>query len=148
MQGVLAPEIGSTWALLGAVRQYGAGTALRAGLVGIGCYLGSAFEPVYLQLATAILFPPYAVLTAALFFAPVRQWWIYLLASALGNYIPHRQGAPASWVLLTEAANYARALLAAGGMRYLVPDGPRFDNLRGVATFLVFAVTQRHPIGV
>jgi len=30
-----------------------------------------------------LLSPPYAVLTAALLFLPVRQWWIYRLASAM-----------------------------------------------------------------
>jgi two-component system sensor histidine kinase UhpB len=115
-------------------------TVLKAVCVGIGCYLGSAFEPVYPQLDTAILFPPYAVLAAALILSPVRNWWIYLLASALGNYLPHRQGAPASWVLLTEIANFTRALLAAGCLRYLIPKGPRLDTLQGAVAFLIFAV--------
>jgi PAS domain S-box-containing protein len=136
----LAPEIGSTWALLGAVRQYGAGTALKAALVGICCYLGSLSELVYPEIGTAILFPPYAVLTAALLFSPLRQWWIYLLASALGNYFPHRENSPASFVLLCEGANFSRALLAAAGIRYLSPDGPRLDTLWGVTTFFVCAV--------
>jgi two-component system sensor histidine kinase UhpB len=140
MQEVMRTEKGPSWGLLSVVRRVGAFTALKAGLVGVGCYLGSALEAVYPELATAILFPPYAILTAALFFAPVRHWWIYLLASALGNFLPHRQGAPASWVLLTEAANFTRALVAAGGMRLLVPEGPRLDTLRSVATFIVFAV--------
>jgi two-component system sensor histidine kinase UhpB len=126
--------------LLHGLRRLGASTALKAVLVFIGCFLGSALEPVYPQLGAAILFPPYAVLAAALFFAPMRHWWIYLLASALGNYVPHRQGAPVSWVLLTESANFTRALLAAGGMRYLLPGRPRLDTLLGVVTFLGCAV--------
>jgi signal transduction histidine kinase len=128
------------WSLLRGNETHGAGTALKAVSVCICCYLGSRFEPVDPQLRTAILFPPYAVLTAALLFSPARDWWIYLLASALGNYLPHRQSAPASWVILTEIANFTRAMLAAGGIRYLMPNGPRFDNLRGVVTFLSYAV--------
>jgi two-component system sensor histidine kinase UhpB len=70
----------------------------------------------------------------------VRQWWIYLLASALGNYLPHRENSPASFVLLCEGANFCRALLTAVGMRYFSPDGPRLDTFLGVAAFLVCAV--------
>jgi PAS domain S-box-containing protein len=106
------------------------------------CFLGSAFDAavVFPEIGTAILFPPYAILTVALLFSPVRHWWIYLLASALGNYLPHRYASPPSWVLLAETANFTRALLAAGAMRYLVTDGPRIDTFGGVATFLAFAV--------
>jgi PAS domain S-box-containing protein len=126
--------------LLRGVRRFGGGTALRAGLVCICCYLGSQSELVYPEIGTAILFPPYAVLTAALLFSPLRRWWVYLLASGLGNYLPHRDNSPASWVLLCEGANFSRALLTAVGVRYLSPGGPRLDTLRGVATFLVCAV--------
>jgi two-component system sensor histidine kinase UhpB len=65
---------------------------------------------------------------------------VYLLASALGNYIPHQHGWPTSWVLLTEVANFIRALLAAGGMRYFGGGSARFDSLKGIAVFLLFAV--------
>jgi two-component system sensor histidine kinase UhpB len=126
--------------LLHDIRRSGRGTALRATLVCVCCYLGSQYELVYPEIGTAILFPPYAVLTAALLFSPVRQWWIHLLASALGNYFPHRGNSPVSWVLLCEGANFSRALVTAIGVRYLSPDGPRLDTLRGIATFLVCAV--------
>jgi two-component system sensor histidine kinase UhpB len=125
---------------LRAVHRYGNGTAARAGLVALACFLGSNFEVAYPQLGTAILFPPYAVLTVALVFSPVRRWWVFLLASALGNYLPHRENSPASWVLLCEGANFSRALLAAAGIRYLSPDGPRLDTFLGVAAFLACAV--------
>jgi two-component system sensor histidine kinase UhpB len=126
--------------LLHDIRRFSSGTALTAGLVCIGCYVGSMSELDYPEVGTAILFPPYAVLTAALLLSPVRQWWIYLLASALGNYLPHRDDSPASWVLLCEAANFSRAVLTAAGVRYLSPDRPRLDTFWGVATFLVCAV--------
>jgi PAS domain S-box-containing protein len=118
----------------------GDSTAFRAGLVYVCCYVSAKYEVVYPQIGTAILFPPYAILTVALLFSPVRQWWIYLLASALGNYFPHRDNSPASFVLLCEGANFSRALLTAVGVRYLSPEGPRLDTFRGVATFLVCAV--------
>src|SRR5262245_14716331 len=118
------------------------GTALTAGVVCVACYVGSALDATlcFPQINTAILFPPYAILTAALLLAPPRRWWAYLLASSLGNYLPHQQGWPISWVLLAEVANLFRALLAAGGIRYFNAGSVRFDSLRGVAAFLLFAV--------
>jgi PAS domain S-box-containing protein len=142
MPDVLVTAVDPKATFLRLVRRDGASIALQAGLVCALCFLATSFESaiVYPEAETAILFPPYAVLTAALLLSPVRHWWIYLLASALGNYFPHRQGFPATWVLLAEAANFSRALVAAVGIRTLLPDGPRFDTLRGVATFFVFAV--------
>ncbi|HEV3302130.1 MAG TPA: sensor histidine kinase [Planctomycetaceae bacterium] len=124
------------------------GTVLSAGLVCACCYFGS-FLGAKLKFPfvdTAILFPPYAVLTAALLLAPPRRWWVYALASSLGNFVPHQQGWPISWVLLTEVVNLLRALLAAGGIRYF-NGSARFDSLRGVAVFLLLAVLLAPAIG-
>jgi hypothetical protein len=52
------------------IRRVERSTAFRAGLVGIGCYVGSRLEPAYPETGTAILFSRYADLTAALLFAP------------------------------------------------------------------------------
>jgi PAS domain S-box-containing protein len=103
-----------------------------------GATIGNAIS--FAGAGPAILFPPYAVLTAALLFAPPRTWWIFLLASSLGNFFPHREGAPASKVLLAELSNYTKALIAAGGIRFLAPAGLRLDTLRGMGAFLLFAV--------
>jgi integral membrane sensor domain MASE1 len=94
----------------------------------------------YPRIKTSILFPPYAILTATLLLTPAKHWWIYLLASSVGNYLPHQGGAPVSWVLMAEGANYLRAVVAAGGIRYFGFQRPSFDTLRGVAFFLWFAV--------
>jgi two-component system sensor histidine kinase UhpB len=111
-------------------------------LVCVSCYLGSALDVAvsYPRIKTAILFPPYAILTATLLLTPAKHWWIYLLASSLGSYLPHRGGMPVSWVLMAEGANYVRALVAAGGIRYLSRHTLSFATLRGVAVFLWFAV--------
>ena len=125
-------RIAPTWLskLVDGVRRYGNSTPLQATLVCVCCYLGSAFDSavVYPRINTAILFPSYAILTAALLLSPLRNWWVFLLASALGNYLPHRAESPLSWVLLAEAANFSRALVAAFGIRRVSPEGPRFDT--------------------
>jgi hypothetical protein len=77
MREALGPGVRSKGTPLRAVHRYGNGTAARAGLVVLCCFLGSKYELVYPQLGAAILFPPYAVLTAALVFSPVRRWWGY-----------------------------------------------------------------------
>lgn len=134
----MCPAANSKWTL----DPGSASVAIKAALVCLCCYLGSAFDSavVFPQIGTAILFPSYAILTTALLFSPARQWWIYLLASAVGNYVPHRYESPVSWVLLAEAANFLRAVLAAGGIRVLVPGKARVDTFHGTATFLMFAV--------
>src|SRR4051794_19258736 len=89
----------------------------------------------------AILFPPYAILAASLLLSPPRRWWIYLLASAAGNFWPHyAAGAPIGFILLAEVANHTRGLVAAYGIRRFGDSDGRFDTLRGMARFLLFAV--------
>jgi PAS domain S-box-containing protein len=107
----------------------------------VGCYLGSSLDTLlrFPHVGTAILFPPYAVLTAALLLSPPRIWWALLLAAALGNFLPHRATGPTSFVLLTEVANSARVLIAAAGIRRFGDPRGRIDTLRGMAAFLVFA---------
>lgn len=116
------------------------GRALRAGLVCACCFVGSELEVEYPQIGTAILFPSYAFLAAALMFSRPRDWWMYLLASAIGNYLPHRDNSPTSFVLLCEGANFSRALLAAVGVRLLSPGGPRLDTLVGATAFFLSAI--------
>src|SRR5262245_16205408 len=95
----------------------------------VGASLGTSLR--FPQVGTAILFPPYAVLTAALLLSPPRRWWIYLAAAALGDFWPHRSaGAPLSFVLLAEIANWTRALVAAAGIRRFGHARGQLDSLR------------------
>ena len=53
----------------------------------------------------------------------------------------HRLGGDSvSFVLMTEVANYARALLAAWGVRRFGDSGGRLDTLKGMTAFLLFGV--------
>jgi PAS domain S-box-containing protein len=105
----------------------------------VGAALGNAIR--FPHIGTAILYPPYAIVTAALLLSPPRRWWIYLLAGSIGSFWLHRSaGSPVSFVLMSEVANYARALLAAWGVRRFDDSQGRLDTLRGMAVFLFFAV--------
>ena len=118
-------------------------TALSALGVCIATWLGSEFGNVvrFPDTGAAILFPPYAVLAAALMLTPRRQWWIYLLASFVG----HMRGGlllftpDAAIAASTEVANATRALVGAEAWRRVRRGAPRFDTLDGTAIFLLIA---------
>jgi C4-dicarboxylate-specific signal transduction histidine kinase len=112
-------------------------------LLGVACYAGNMASATlrFPGIGTAVLFLPYAFLTAALLLSPVRHWWLYLLTAFIGRILAYSGLEwPTTWVLLADGANMTRALVAAGGIRYFTRDVPRFDNLRGVMLFLLFAV--------
>jgi PAS domain S-box-containing protein len=112
-----------------------------AALVAAGCFLSAlAFAHLnFPQLGGAILFPSYAILTAALLVTPPRRWWVFMLASAVGNFAPHHLTGPTEFVLLTEFANFTRAVLCAVIVRRFCPPNP-FASLRGTLVFLGAAV--------
>jgi two-component system sensor histidine kinase UhpB len=112
-----------------------------AALVCASCYLGSVLDIAvsFPGIKTAILFPSYAILTAALLLSSPAHWWLYLLASSAGNFFPHHVAMPLTWVLLAEGVNYGRALIAAAGVLSLT-RAAEFNNLRGIAAFLCYAV--------
>jgi two-component system CheB/CheR fusion protein len=117
-------------------------SAATALLVCVACAAGAVGADAlrFPHIGTALLYPPYAVITVALLLSPPRQWWIYLLAGSIGSYVPNRLGgAPVSFVLMAEIANGARALLAAWGVRRF-GDPRRLDTLKGMTVFLLFAV--------
>ena len=118
-------------------------TVATALLVCVACWLGAAIGNLlrFPHTGTAILYPPFAIVTTALLLSPPRRWWIYLLAGSSGTFVAHRMGGdPVSFVLMTEVANYARALLAAWGVRRFGDSGGRLDTLKGMTAFLLFGV--------
>lgn len=108
-----------------------------------GYYLGSL---IGLQLrfppaTTSILWPPNAILTAALVLAPPRRWFAILLpVLPIHILIQMGTGWPLSLILALFATNCSEALLAAGGMTLLTNTPWRFDTLRGLAAFFLAAV--------
>jgi signal transduction histidine kinase/CheY-like chemotaxis protein len=119
----------------------GAAEWATAAAVAGGCVLGSSVEVVFPGVGAAVWFPPYAILTAALWRSRVSVWWLLLLASSAGNFLPHwRGGASVSFVLLAEAANYLRAIVAAAGLRALAGRNGNFDSVREMVSYLLFVV--------
>ena len=106
-----------------------------AALYYIGAQIGLLLT--FAPSTTSLLWPPNAVLTAALLLFPVRVWWV-CLAAAFPVHMLIETGAGFSPLLaaLLFLTNCSEALIAAGTLR-LVSDAPtRFDTLRRVAWFI------------
>jgi signal transduction histidine kinase len=105
-----------------------------------GGLLGLALR--FPPLGISIIWPPNAILLAALLLVPARTWWVYLLA-ALPTHVhlvAHFQpGVPAVTMLCQFAGNAAQAVLAAIAVRRFVGSPPRFDSLREMALFVLLA---------
>ena len=106
--------------------------AAAALLVLAGCFLGASADVLltFPGAGTAILFPPYAIVTTALLRVPPRYWAVILIAASIGDFLPHLDHDPnVSFVLMAEATNHFRALLAAIGLRAFA--NARIDTSRG-----------------
>ena len=104
--------------------------AITALIVAAGYYLGAqvglwlTFHPA----TTSVLWPPNAILTAALLMTPPRVWWV-CLAAALPAHILLELGAgfSANLSALLFITNCSEALLAAIAVRALSDAPGRFD---------------------
>jgi signal transduction histidine kinase/integral membrane sensor domain MASE1 len=117
--------------------------AATALLVAVAYYVGAnvGFILRFPPATPSVLWPPNAILTATLLLAPVRRWWIYLLA-AFPAHLVAELGVPLppSLVLVLFATNCSEALVAAVFVRRF-SDGPtRLDTLHRVAVFVGGAV--------
>lgn len=111
--------------------------------------LGNAIGSVlrYPDIGTAILFPPYAALTAILVVSSRRHWLWYIVAGAVAHFVTHWPHWSVSWVLLADVANVARAVTAAALLRRLFNGPPRLDSLSTLARFIVAAAILAPAIG-
>ena len=87
----------------------------------------------YPELGSAVLFVPYAVLTAVLVYSPRKQWVWYLLLAVATHIAGHWGGWPLSWILMADAANLARALAATVLLRRFFHGSPASGQPGGPA---------------
>ena len=122
--------------------------AIIALIVAAGYYLGAqvGLSLTFAPATTSVLWPPNAILTAALLMTPPRAWWV-CLAAALPAHILLESGAGFSNALvgLLFLTNCSEALLAAIAVRALSDAPDRFDSLRRVAAFIGGARWWRRP---
>src|SRR3982751_1854255 len=116
------------------------GTALVAALVAAGYFLGSVLGLSLRFPATqvSVIWPPNAILLAALLVAPRRRWWIYLLAVLPAHLLAQGlMGIPLPVVLINFAGNTGEALLSALAILHFLGGPKRFDHLRAVILIML-----------
>src|SRR5262249_39366874 len=86
------------------------------------------------------MWPPNAILTAALLLAPVRRWWIYLLAALPAHLVAELSaGFPLPLVFALFATNCSAALIGAGSVRSFSDAPTPPATLRRVIVFVLGA---------
>jgi len=110
--------------------------------VALAYYLGAkiGFALTLQPHPISVLWPPNSILLAALLLTPVRFWWLILLAAFPAHLAAQLQSqVPPAMILCWFISNSCEALIGAGCVRYLIGHPVRFDRLRNVGIFLVFA---------
>src|SRR6266403_870796 len=88
----------------------------------------------------SVLWPPNSILLAALLLTPMRIWWLILLAAFPAHLAAQLQsGVPPTMILCWFISNSGEALIGAGCIRYFIDRPVRFDRLRNVGIFCLFA---------
>jgi PAS domain S-box-containing protein len=99
-----------------------------------GAKIGLALTPSPFPLS--ILWPPNALLFAALLLAPMRWWWMLLLGALPAHLLAELQGGiPATMVASWFVSNVSEALLGALFVRWLSGPSPGLGTVRGVVVF-------------
>ena len=115
------------------------GVVVPALMVALGYYLAARLGFVFTLQPHPIstLWPPNALLMAALLLTPVRAWWVMIAAILPAHLLAELQsGVPLAMVLGWYASNCSEALIGAGLVRAFVPGPLRLDSFRsaGIAT--------------
>ncbi len=114
------------------------GLLLFTPLAFLGNEVGSLLR--YPEMGSAVFFPPYAILTAALLATPRRDWVWYILLGGFTHALASLSQWSLSWVLLADLANTVRALVAALLLQWLFRGLPRLDSIPALLMFVVPAV--------
>ncbi len=130
----------------GALERKGSGRrfALSVLLVAVGYYLGGYISIALRSPPSSIstIWPPNAILLAALLLTPPRKWWVYL-AAALPAHLhlvaTFQPTVPLLINFIQYGGNILQALIAAAALRALQLAPPRFDDVRSVGWFIVIA---------
>ncbi len=123
----------------------GRGLLLFAPIVLLGNFVGAALR--YPEIGSAVVFPPYAALTAALLLAPRRDWMWYIAFGTLAHLLASWPHWSLSWVLFSDAANIARALTATLLLQRTFRSQLRLDDVDTLARFAVVAVVVAPAVG-
>jgi integral membrane sensor domain MASE1 len=113
-------------------------------LVAISYYAGSQIGFLFTPPDSPIssFWPPNAILLAVFLLAPLRIWWVLVLAVFPAHFlIQLRTGIPALSAFGWFVGNVGEALLGAACIRHFQNEKkPLFASVQGVVTFLIFGV--------
>ena len=126
----------------GAIGHWSLDEALPTVLVGVGYFAGSlaGFALRLPGSGISILWPPTAILTAALLLGPARARVQYLVAALIAHGVAHTfDGLPAANWLALFAANALQAVVAVFLVRRYSDSAQLFRSLRSVTVFIVGA---------
>ena len=115
---------------------------LAAATVGLSYYAGAriGLSLTFMPFPLSVLWPPNALLFAALLLAPVRWWWLLVLGALPAHLLAELEAnIPLPMVLGWFASNVSEALIGALLMRRFAPVGSDLRTLRSVLMF--FAAT-------
>src|SRR4051812_28990948 len=118
------------------------GLLVSAALVFAGYYFGAkvGFALTFRPHPVSVLWPPNAILLAALLLTPVRVCWVILLAAFPAHLAAQLQSnVPPTMIFCWFISNSLEALIGAGCVRYLIDRPVRFDRLGNVGIFVFFA---------
>jgi PAS domain S-box-containing protein len=89
----------------------------------------------------SLIWPPTAILLAALMLAPPRRWWIFLVAVCpVHIFVQSQDGVPALGILSQLTGNFGQAVIAAATTRYFDESEIRLDGFHNVIIFTLCAV--------
>ncbi|MGZ5060611.1 MAG: MASE1 domain-containing protein [Usitatibacter sp.] len=116
--------------------------ALRvAAFVCVAYYLGTklGLSMTFRPLPISILWPPNAILLAALLLLPPRSWWIAIAAALPAHVAAEIQGGvPFTMAMGWFASNCSEAIIGASAVLLLTRGEPlRFDSFRHAGAFMV-----------
>jgi len=123
----------------------GRGLLLFAPIAILGNFIGLWMR--YPDLGSAVFFPPYAALTAALLLSPKRDWVWYVAVHVAAHTLASWPQWSLSWVLLSDVANVARAFTAVGMLRWALRGSLQLNDIDSLARFALAAVVVAPAVG-
>ena len=114
--------------------------AIAALIVSIAYYVGAkiGFALTFQPYAVSTLWPPNAIVFAALLIFPKRWWWFLLLALLPAHLLVQlNANVPQGMIVCWFISNCTEALISASVLLYLTKGKVRFNITRNVAMFIV-----------